>query len=218
MAIIGEILQDLFAPILAVIIGVRFYQQIVFFHRILLWQVITYLLIDLIALQVKTEKGNSAWLFNLYMPVETMLLIWSSFVLYRSLIYRYVCLFLFSLYGFVFINDIFHLGYRIFAIHAAVFQGVMLLGLFLVVIFRSFKNDQPGAQVFSMTGIVLYFSAVIPFLGTMFYIDDINIETSEMLFEWIVIPAQLLRYFLLALGFYFEARTSRKQNKIAAIP
>lgn len=219
MEFLRDFIQDLSIPFLALAAGLYWYKHLSTFHRLVLYQVAVYVVIDIIAINIKVNHGNSGWTYNLLMPIETALLLMSAATVFSSKIFKSILLLMFLVFTSVFCYDITSAGFLMFAYHASTVQAILLLVLFMSLIYQLFKESRKTkALICSMTGMSLYFAAVIPFIGVMFYIDNRDINLSETLFELIVVPSQILRYFLIGIGFYLEARSIKKQKQIQLAP
>ena len=208
---IKQILIDLSSTIIATSIGIMVLKKIRPFYKLLLLQVILYLIVDSIAANMK----NNAWIYNLYMPIEVMLLLIAAkhhLIIHKS---KLILKIIFGIYFMIFMMDILlFTGLEKFAYHGAIIEGIIITGVFLTILYfhlikrGSTKID--GALVLSSIGIILYFGATIPDLALIFYLQKINPSLNQMLFRNIVVTLASIRYLFIAISFYIEAQRNSR--------
>lgn len=204
MSEVTQIIIDLFTTFLAVVCGLLIYNKMNLFYRLLLFQVVFYLTVDLISFAF---KPNNAWIFNIAILVETALIMAAASVYFNSRLARNFLLFLFVLFFIIYMGDLIIIsGFTNFLYHSAIFEGTILTSTFLVILYLEFNKGIGNPFNISLIsvclGLVIYFAATIPYLGIMFHFQNINPHLNKQLFQNIIVILASVRYFLLAFAFY----------------
>lgn len=210
------ILQELSTTMLAAGTGLVFYKRLNLFSRILLLQVLVYLSLDITALIVKeyNADGNNNWIYNLQLPLETGLLLLAAGVYFGASRAKLYILMAYAFFLVVFLMDILlNKGFFNFTFNGAITEGLVVSGVYLVVLYDSFMQKKPAYAV-AATGLVLYFMATLPELSASEYLMEHDPTVADMVFQYIVVIAAIIRYFFLALAFFLQVYGRRSDQNM----
>jgi hypothetical protein len=199
-------LLEIITTLLAFGMGAMLFRRLGRVSRIILMQVVLCLVMEVIAVSLKENN----WVYNLFMPVETALLLVAAAYCFREKERRWVLL-LYPVFAAVFAIDMVYFpGFWKIATHAAVVQGFVLGLVYTIIIYRRLTDrgetiaDKP--VVISGIGMLLYFACIVPFLCVMGYLFDKDPELCDRIFVFVIIPMSLLRYLFIAIAFFVEGR------------
>ena len=213
---IKQILLDLSSTLLAFCVGLAVFSKLDRFNRILFLQVVVYLLADSFAI---LYPKYSNLFFNLFMPIETLLLFSAALYYFNTKKSKAVLLILYVVFLIIYFPGVFSFGgISTFAHHAAITEGLLLTGINLVMLYVDFTQGKNGFSypvTFAGTGMILYFASTIPFLCVMFYFQQQDSYQTKELFNKIVVFTAWLRYLFIAIAFFIASRkplNSTQQN------
>lgn len=153
---------------------------------------------------------NNSQVFNVFLPIETALLLSAAQLYFNSKKSKHVLLVSYLIFLMIYAMDILWIGnIRNFAIHAATIEGILLMLVSIVMLYTHFMHRSGGLSspiVFAGTGMVFYFASTIPYFCVMFYFQRQNSDQNKYLFNYIVVTAAFIRYLFLALTFLVAAR------------
>lgn len=169
------------------------------FHRLILAQVVLYLIADIIAF---SNKMINPQIFNAYMLVEAVLVIWAFFWDAKNQVVQRLYLGLLGLFGIVFAIDLATMNG--FFLHAAIAEGMILTVVTLHWLQNHFFTGGEGQKGGSplAIGLLLYFACTIPYLSIMLFLQKSDASVNRTLFQNIVLVAAHARYILVAIGFF----------------
>lgn len=206
-----QLIEELYTAILALIVGLVLFKKLTAFYRLLVFQVLLYVPIDMVA----TFVGFNGFVFNALMPIETALLFLASAIYFNSYRSKLILFILYSIFLLIFFIDVLTLKEtRLLANYSAGVQGIFVSVIFITILYSHFMNKKNninkdiGVVVVSI-GVVLYFACAAPYLGTMYYLYELNPELSDRIFRWIIIPLGAIRYLLMSIAFLIAARTQK---------
>lgn len=212
MSAITQIFLDLSTTFLAFGIGLIVFKRLKRFYRILFFQVLIYLFVDVAA--TVFVPVNNGWLYNVLIVIEAGFLLFAAQAYFNTQRSKKVLILLFGVFLSVFFADVFiFTGIVKFAHHAAITEGIILTGVYLFLLYEQLKQKidrSSKAMIIASTGIALYFAGTIPYLGIMFYLRELDAALSKELFNNIVIVLALVRYLLVAIAFFIVAIKQKK--------
>ncbi len=197
-----QFLIDIITTVLAFIIGIVMYKKMNLFYRLLFVQIIVYLLVQSAAFFISNHNN---WLFNLFIPIETLLLLASAYYYFNLKSARRLLILIFLTFMLVYLLDLFlWLGFNTFAFHAAIVEGIAISGVYLFIFYFQFHTNAPNnwPLLFVCIGHVLYFMCSVPYLSILFYFQNKNPILNRELFVYIVLLLAQIRYLFLAIAFF----------------
>lgn len=201
MISIGQILLDLSTTVLAILTGILAYGKLPVFYRILFFQALAYLIIDVCAI----TYSNNGVLYNAGMVVESGLLFFAAHTFFHTRTSKYVLLLLYSGFLSVLLFDFCFSGIKAFAVHAYITSGVFITGIYLCILFLHFHHHVRGyitlPLLLSCIGILIFFAGMVPYLSMMPYLQELDAGLSQKLFKYTVLLMGILRYLLVAIAF-----------------
>ena len=208
MLSVKQILLDLSTTLLAFGMGLMVFRKLERFYRILFFQVLIYLLVDLVASRV--IGINNGWLYNVLILIETGLLLFAAQACFNTNQRKWILLAVYGGFLTVFLADVFFFtGIMNFAYHAAIAEGIILTGVYLFLLYIQLKqkiDNSSKAIIIASIGMVLYFAATVPYLGVMFYVHQSDVSLSKELFNNIVVVLALVRYLFIAIAFFIAGK------------
>lgn len=203
MLSLQRILMDLSPMFIAILIGILVYKRLPVFYRILFFQVLSFIAIDIYA---TTIKNNNAWLYNIEMIIEISLIFLAAYSYFNKVLSKRILIILFSLFlCILFINFYFYPS-NMLSNYAYITGGILITGIYLTILFSHFyirKDDYLTAPlVISGLGIVLYFAGTIPYLSMMYSLQKKDAHFNQSLFQTIVVALAFIRYLFLAIAFF----------------
>jgi hypothetical protein len=213
---IKQIVLDLFTALLASAIGLIVFRRLNLFYRLLLLQVIIYVVIDSIASAIgliSKNTYNNSWLYNVLIFIETSLLFAAAQAYFKSDTSKKVLLLFFGCFLIVFFADVFYLtDFRNFAYHAAITEGLFITGIYITLLYFQFMKKAhiflTAPIILASVGMVLYFAGTIPDLCLVTYFQKIDPHLNQELFQNIVVVLGDVRYLFIALAFWGAGRIS----------
>ncbi len=210
-----EIIMDLSTTIIAVGIGAIVFKKLDSFYRLLFWQVAVYLLLDPLAIFVAHCHLYNAWVYDLQILVEMVLLLSAAQVYFNSTQSKPVLLILFCCFLILFGVDVFYLTGNVkLAYHAAVWEDIVLSCICISILYfqlRKVNTYSSVAMVMASIGMIIYFACSIPYICIMYYLDQKDHPLAQELFQDIVVVLADLRYFLIAIAFFLASRNKTAQ-------
>lgn len=196
---------DLLPMGLAILAGILTYRKLTLFYRILFIQVFIYTAIDLFSISV---PGNNAWVYNISMIIEIGLVLLASMMYFKTKNSRLIISLLFFVFLSILGIDIYIQKISEFAVHAYLFGGISITGIYLLILFSHFFEKKDNYQSFALTitclGIVLYFACMAPYLSMMNRLQAQNADENKSLFILIIGSLGQFRYFLIAVAFFIH--------------
>lgn len=209
------VFRDLATTILAVGTGALCYNKLNCFLKILFWQTAIYFIVDLTA----SFCGHNVWIFNLYVLIETVLVLVASIVLLSGTFYtRYVKLLMITLL-LIYIPEMFFLKNAndfviISVLTSYLFSACVYIGIIHIhLTSTSFIHDNFSVIVVSF-GLVIYSAGCIPCLAAMQNLVEVSSSVSQSLFQKIVVVLGSIRYFTLFLGFLIQGSGIQFRKKV----
>lgn len=199
-----QVLIDLSTTILAALLGLLLGKHLTLFYKLLLGQVLLYLVTDLIGIAMHPRNTQ---VYNLFVPVEMGILMAASWtILKRSFaVWAFV-----SAYVVFLLVYLFEVSSETFAYRSAIAQGFILTGAYLLVLYKVLQKEMPEenrlAVSLASTGMILYFACTIPYLSILYYFQKTNPEWNKELFRYIIVFLALVRYFMIAASFVVAYR------------
>jgi hypothetical protein len=204
-----QVLIELSTALLAALAGALYFRRLSKLYRLLWCQVLIYLVVDLIGTTIRIDNS---FLYNWYIPVEGLFLIWAAATYFKSPPRVNVFWLLFLLLLSVFVFDLFTVTG--FVYHAAITEGAIVTGVYLAVIYNYFvyREGQQRGIVLAATGLTLYFACTIPYLSVIFYFQRVNPELNTELFRMTVLTLGMVRYLLLFFAFITAGRQAKAET------
>jgi hypothetical protein len=214
---IGQILLDLSTVIFSFGTGVLFYKKLNWYCKWLFYHVAAYLTIEVFAVTVSLANGL---VYNIFMPIETLLLLLAAFTYPKLKRIRTALFFLVGTFLLIYFADIFFIiGWKNFCYHAAIVQGLVLAITYMALVYFWFRqkghNTEKIFVILSGSGMILYFACGIPYLGMMFYLQKLDPGMNSELFQKIVVQLAKLRYLLVGISFLVAGWRTKKEKSQA---
>jgi hypothetical protein len=176
------------------------------FYRLLFAHITLYLLVQCVVFFI---QYNNNWLFNIFLPIETALLLVSADYYFNLKFARRILVSIFSFFLLIYSFDVFlWLGINTFAFHAAIVEGIAVAGVYLYIFYLQFqtKATYNWPLLLVCLGHVLYFISSIPYLSVLFYFQASHPILNRELFIYIILLLAQVRYLLLAIAFFLMRR------------
>lgn len=198
---------ELLTTILAFGIGLFYFQRLNLFMRLLFIQVSVYLIGECFAVVV----GQNNWLYNIIMPVEIGILLYSVEIYFKTVKSRVVVRGLYLFFLIIYFSDVIYFTQLAnFAYHAAIAEGFIMTSVYTFLLYELLMNrvngkiDQPTILV--SLGMVVYFACTVPYLCFMVYFQEKDSGLNDLIFQYVVISLASFRYLLIAVAFYLAGR------------
>ncbi len=208
---IKKLIIDLSTTLLAAGIGLVLYRNLRSFHRLVLWQVLLYLVTDIFAITVPVYNVMA---FNVLIIMETALLTWAGALVLKTDIRPRWFVFAWLLFFAVYVYD--HLFTGGFYYHAAITQGLLLTVVYLLVLWKGLHLRVTDYNKWSVNllalGMVLYYACSVPYLSLMFKVQRVDPVLNRTLFQYIIVLLASLRYLLIAIAFVFAGQGRLTKN------
>jgi hypothetical protein len=181
------------------------------FHRLMFWQVVTWLgfftaayMLDLWQINHGVERNNH-WVFNIHLFIETGFLMMAARVyagkgVPKTLLGVYFGLFVLSYLASLLMNGI--SGYAYYADATACFVLCAIYALILFQLFHQGGSWWKTPEIYMCSGIFIYYACSIPYITAFGYLQQSYPDLSRILFHLVNDVLANLRYGLLALGFW----------------
>ncbi len=201
---------ELLTTIFAFVAGIVFFKRLDRFLKLIFFQVAIYLFSDLLAIQVE----QNAWIYNLVMPLETLILGVAGLSVVGGR-FKNMYLWLFTGFLIIYCWDMFLVsGMSVFAVHSAIAQGIVITALDLAVLYDVFLGKGRGLRkthiVVATVGMLTYFACSVPYLSLMSYLQSRGQQLNDSIFIIIILPLGWLRYFAVFFAFCLKARTGKQ--------
>lgn len=210
-----EYIEYIFKSI-GIIFGIALINRISLSYRLICLQLFVSLITDSIAEWSGDNFGSNYLVYNLYMPIEVILLSWAGVLSiyqniwrtrFKMLIYFYI---LTSIILFYF-NPI-HEFNTLLLIIGFLFLGI--LNLFLVIDPEGIKSPIKNPMMIISIAHILYFCAVTPlFIGRSYMLEKYPEMTNE-LYNLVNSSIMLIRYSLIAIALIIVFINARSRKAI----
>jgi len=210
---IQRVILDLFTPALAVGIGLFYFKRLNRFNKLLFFQTLIYLVVDGV---VVMQQDNES-VYNILITIEMGLILLAVGSLFDSKKMRNILQGSYLMFLTVLMVDIILRGFFVFVRDASIVQGLLLTFILLYVLYTEFMGEKRWSIIFACIGMVLYFACYVPCLSIMFYLQELNPELNQKLFQYLVVLPQVIRYFFVAGAFAWQVYEERKQKEIKPI-
>lgn len=215
---LGLILRELLSVIIASGIGIYVYRYMNLMQRIILFQAVSYMLIYLFSLIVTIIQSNSKvplndqWVYNLFMPIETVFLTWAGSVYFTIRRQKILIWIGFAAFFSIYLTEVIIKGINVFSNHGYIAESILMLIIYLFILYSCFLEEYShwkySPNVWICLGIILYFGGSIPYLSLLSYLEKNASTTGTFLFHFIIEGLANLRYIMLAMGFWFIRRNA----------
>jgi hypothetical protein len=206
MGSMAQVIMDLSTTILAIVIGMFTFRRMPTWSKLMLLQVLLYLAFDLTGWYLRPDNTV---VYNLFMPIETALLIWLAISVLQPAAGRLTFALFFGLFLVVFLLEF---SVSKYAYHAGIVQGIIVTVLYLLLLYRATLNQvDPEVRtslIILSLGVVPYFACTVPYLAILYHFQEADPVLNKQLYLYIVLFLAHLRYFLIALSFLFLPRVS----------
>lgn len=202
------------APGLAFIVGLFTIKQLTPFYKIILLQVMIYLVVLYLSYTVSLQHIHLV--YNIYLPVEIALLLRSVAIYFKKRSERVILLVCFVLFLLVYFIQI---GGKLtsFANFASVAEGLIMLVIYLTILKIQFSIPTFTAGTSSLfwlcMGSAIYFGGTIPLLSIFNFANKNFLSEHGTLFNSIVDVLANIRYLSVALSFWLCYRTHNRSLK-----
>lgn len=195
------LLRDLSTAILAIIIGLLVLRKLNWPVKLLLLQALVYTIVDIIGFYIH----KNLWLYNLYVPVETGLLLASAATELGTIKAKRTIGIVFFVFLILFIVELIRVELGNDFVYLSVLTHYFLIAcLYTYLLFRRINPSNNTAlnvsHIVICFGIVVYCAGSIPCLAAMRQLMFVDLGLSQELFVKIVVLLAAFRYFLLAIG------------------
>ena len=202
-----ELVKDLATTILAVSTGLIFYNKIGLVGKLFLMQAFVYLLIDVIA----ANLSQSLWIYNLYLPVETILLFLAAKMELNTKRSGHFLAVLFITFLLIYLPELFFVKLNgDFVYISALTQYLFISSIYTFVLYERLdpsRNTRINLPIVIISfGLVVYSAGSIPCLAAMKELMSLDMLISKQLWQAIVVLLATLRYLLLAVGLALYSR------------
>ena len=207
-----QIIIESFSFCFAIFMGLRAYAKLRPFHKLILFQLITWFLVYLTSYGITIYQQNNylpknnQWLFNLYMFAETLLLAVAAYVQLVSKKRKrilYVFLFLFFI---AFVIQLAHDGPGVFANYACAVESIFLTIAFLLVLYEQFQILDHGfirsPVIITCLAFIVFYGCNAPYFSFFGLLQKSYPYVSLFLFHLIIDVLSNIRYLLLAWVFW----------------
>lgn len=198
---ISEILMDLSTTILAIFTGILAYRKLPVFYRILFFQVLAYLIIDCYAATYR----NNEQAYNISMLIEIGLFFLASHLYFKNFVSKWLSLTGYATFLMIWFFDIYFQGKNRLADHAYIIGGIFITALYIRILFFHYtkKSDHfhTAPLLLSCLGVFIFFAGIVPYLSMMYYLQDLDAELNQRIFQYMMVYPAIIRYFLLAIAF-----------------
>ncbi|HTB31892.1 MAG TPA: hypothetical protein VK808_07695 [Bacteroidia bacterium] len=211
-----QVVIESLSLVLAFGMGLRAFQSMSLLHKTFFFQLVAYILIFILAIVVKliayanNVPPYNQWVYNLYMPIETGILVWAGFEYFKNSGKRFLIYVGYLIFLTIFISEICVKGIMILSNHGYVAEGILLLVIYLLLLYSQFTKSnnawKRSPEIWISLGIVLYFGGSIPYLTLMNYLQESHSAINQFLFYFIIDGLANVRYLLLGLGFWLIYR------------
>ncbi|MCW3071075.1 MAG: hypothetical protein JWO44_965 [Bacteroidetes bacterium] len=193
---------------LAAVTGIIVFRKLQVFFKLLLLQVVLYLMGDRLGIKLKPDPN--AWVYNVLALFETLLLFLAAQVYFNSKRSRLVLQSLFFIFLIVFFIDFFLYDiFKIIFYHAVITEGLFFSAISITILyfqFRKAKTHLDTAIIVAVIGMLIYFACSTPYLCLISYIQKFDKELNKKLFQYIVVDLAGVRYMLIAIAFFIAGR------------
>lgn len=213
-----QLLKQSGCLLLACLLGIVFLRSLNTFYRIILLSALFALfifcfswLLTEVQFYAFTRRHNH-WVFNLAMPIDTALLSAAGIVSLHASQMKRVIMAGYSLFAITYALQVYLQGFNNFANYAASIAGLLIVGIYMVILFRLLRKNTPLTSIlpdcFICTALILYFAGIIPYLNYMYFIQQFG-EARLKVYNIIVLNLGNIRYLCTALAFVLYARQHR---------
>jgi hypothetical protein len=204
---LGEIVRDLATTILAVSTGIIFYKKMNQFCKIFLCQAALYLLVDLLA----ANNGKNAWIYNLYIPIETALLFFAAQTEFNTKKSKQFLSILYLIFLFIYIPELIKVKGTSDLVYISVLtEYLFVTGIYAFLLYIRLNpavSNKINISVVTISfGLIIYCGGCIPYLAAIKELMHINMLLSKDMFQVIVVLLGALRYLMLAIGYCLLGR------------
>jgi hypothetical protein len=207
-----QFIYELLSVVLAFAVGIKSYRYFSKNHKILFWQLVSWLVIYLIAYGItKYQKyhdipRNNHWIFNINILIECTFLFVAAYATRAAVRFRLTFAALYILFVIVYVLLMMVMGIQTFNIYAFLAESVTISLMYILLLYTFFhhhrSSTRPVADIVMCSGITLYFLCIVPYISMMDYLNKHHLATSKLLFSLITDGLANLRYLLLAAGFF----------------
>lgn len=192
------------------------------FFKVIFFQLCTWIFLYLSAWvitsyqQYRSVPANNTPLFNFVIFAETILLTRAAHVYYENKLYKLATIFIFIVFVIVFVIQLMMSGLNTFLNYAGVVEGIAMILMYTPVLYFQFSDSkfswQTSPGVWLCTGLLIYFTGIIPYLSVFNYINHRDPNSSEKLFQSIIDVLANIRYLMLSLSFLLIRKNALTRN------
>lgn len=207
---------------LAIFTGVLAFRPMNRFFRILLLQLITWILFYagtyfITAHQQATgQQIDDRWLMNIHLIIETGLLLSAAWVVLPKTLRLVACIGAFSLFLLVLGIQVRKQGFEVYLNYADVAACIVVTLAFSLVLYTFGQQKSvrlwQSPEKWACLGILMYFACSVPYVSMMNYLQMENPKVNTFLYYLISGVLANLRYFLLALAFWLIYRKTKQKT------
>ncbi len=210
---ITQILYEATSLVLALIMGIFAYPHMNKFMRILFFQLLVWILFYITGYAFTYYQAtlglseDNHVVLNIYISLEFLFLITATSYLITDKISRSLNVILSIFFAGTLVLHIIFSEIFVFANYAVAMSGFSITILYTLVLYKYLKSD-PSAlrhspEAWVSLGLVIYAACNVPYFTMFHYLNKHHPELSEKLFHIITDVLANIRYFSLALAFWF---------------
>jgi hypothetical protein len=206
-----QILYEATSLALALITGIFAYLYMNKSMRMLFFQLIFWILVYMLGYVItnyqKTNNMpmNNQWLFNLYIPIEFLMLTIAVYYFISDKLIRYFISASYVVFLLLVAYQISSSGSEKFIHYSMAIGGIIMTSLFILILYKKFSSDPESwkysPEVWSSLGLIIYFACNVPFISSLSYLNEKSPETSKTLFHYVTDNLAIIRYGMLAIAF-----------------
>ncbi len=156
---------------------------------------------------------NNHWLFNSYTLLECTVLVLAGVVRLQNKTTPWFAGGGYLAFLAVFFYQVSDAGFGVFANDAACFEGVLVVTIYLLILYRQFvdagETKSGRSDTWLCLGMVLYFACIIPYLSMIYYLQRTNQALTMDLYNKIILGFENLRYLFITISFFLCWRARR---------
>lgn len=212
------IIKELSSVILSCAMGVYAYRYMNLMHRIIFFQIFSYLAIYIISFAITLRQQyymlplNNQWIYNVSMPIEAGLLTWAGYEYFKSFKESFLLWIGYAVFLLLFVSEIIIKGPLIFSNHGYIAESMLLLVIYLIILYTQFREENTSLKrlpdLWIALGIIIYFGGIVPYLSLIHYLDLHHPIVSNYLYSIITVGLANLRYIFVAIGFWMIRRNA----------
>jgi hypothetical membrane protein len=207
-----QVFKETCIPVLALLSGLYSFKYLDRFLKILLLQLGIYLAVVMAAYFITpgTQTNPNQWLYNVYIFLETVLLLTAAFFLTQNKEKRAGIIFLFTVFLVVFLTHITLKSITFFSSYAFIAEGITVLIVYGYIVYReTFVNGNSLSDspvLWASLGLLIFFICNVPYFSLFDFLNKNYPHAAKLLFQIITDVLANVRYLLLAISFWLVRR------------